>query len=84
IEQFGILCSVEDQTRQHIFHIINGNTNTNSHSSKSYFIDSMSSLSLISTLSNSTHHHGNNQIYILYQLVKAIFTLFENSDTDSG
>ncbi|CAF3661612.1 unnamed protein product [Rotaria sp. Silwood1] len=71
-EQFGILCSIDGQTRQFIFRVINGNTNANNNSSKSYFIDSMSSSSSsISTLSNSTHH-GNNKTDVLYHLSKAI------------
>ncbi|CAF0903498.1 unnamed protein product [Adineta steineri] len=70
-EQFGILCSIDGQNRQLIFRIINGNTSTNSSSSKSYFTDSMSSLSSVSTLSNYTRH-GNNKIDVLYYLSKAI------------
>ncbi|CAF1516886.1 unnamed protein product, partial [Rotaria sordida] len=38
-EQFGILCSINGQTCQLAFRIINENTNTSSHSSKSYVID---------------------------------------------
>ncbi|CAF5195684.1 unnamed protein product, partial [Rotaria magnacalcarata] len=68
-EQFGILCSIDGQARQLVFRVINGNTNSNS--SKSYFTDSMSSLSSISTLSNSSHH-GNNKTDVLYHLAKAI------------
>ncbi|CAF3599045.1 unnamed protein product [Rotaria sp. Silwood1] len=71
-EQFGILCSIDGQTRQFIFRVINGNTNANNNSSKSYFTDSMSSSSSsISTLSNSTHH-GNNKTDVLYHLSKVI------------
>ena len=73
IEQFGILCSIDGETCQHIFRVINGNINISNHSLKSYFNDSMSSLSSVSTLSNSTHHHGNNKTNELYQLAKAIF-----------
>ncbi|CAF4039185.1 unnamed protein product [Rotaria sordida] len=62
-EKFRILCSIEGQTCQYIFRVINENTNTSSHSSKSYFTDSISSLLSISILSNSTHHHGNNRTY---------------------
>ncbi|CAF1250877.1 unnamed protein product [Rotaria sordida] len=43
-EKFRILCSIEGQTCQYIFRVINENTNTSSHSSKSYFTDSLSSL----------------------------------------
>ncbi|CAF4209187.1 unnamed protein product [Rotaria sordida] len=38
-EQFGILCSIDGQTCQLAFRVNNENTNTSSHSSKSYFID---------------------------------------------
>jgi len=66
-EQFGILCSIDGQTRQLIFRIINGHTNN----SKTRFTDSMSSLSSISTLSSCTRH-GNNKSDVLYYLAKAI------------
>lgn len=68
-EQFGIVCSIEGQTRQLIFRIINGNNSTNS--SKNNFTDSMSSLSSISTLSSCTRQ-GNNKTDVLYYLSKAI------------
>ncbi|CAF3602276.1 unnamed protein product [Rotaria sordida] len=71
-EQFGILCSIDGQIRQLIFRVINGNTNTSTNNSKSYFTDSMSPSSSISTLSNSTTHHGNTKIDVLYHLSKAI------------
>ncbi|CAF3819688.1 unnamed protein product [Rotaria sordida] len=38
-EQFGILCSIDGQTCPLAFRVNNENTNTSSHSSKSYFID---------------------------------------------
>ncbi|CAF1553328.1 unnamed protein product [Adineta ricciae] len=74
-EQFGILCSIDGQTRQLIFRIINGNTSSNSSASnnhsKSFFTDSMSSLSSISTVSSCTRH-GNTKNDVLYHLAKAI------------
>ncbi|CAF4339300.1 unnamed protein product, partial [Rotaria sordida] len=75
-EKFRILCSIEGQTCQYIFRVINENTNTSIHSSKSYFTDSMSSLLSISILSNSTHHHGNNKTDVRYQLAKGILVLY--------
>ncbi|CAF1427181.1 unnamed protein product [Rotaria sordida] len=77
-EKFRILCSIEGQTCQYIFRVINENTNTSSHSSKSYFTDSMSSLLSISTLSNTTHHHGSNKTYS-----SLIQTSLENLDIGS-
>ncbi|CAF1305104.1 unnamed protein product [Rotaria sordida] len=77
-EKFGILCLIEGQIRQHIFRVINENTNTSSHSSKCYFTDSMSSLLSISTLSNNTHHHGSNKTYS-----SLIQTSLENLDIGS-
>ncbi|CAF3542077.1 unnamed protein product [Rotaria sordida] len=85
-EQFGVLSSIEGQTYQLVFGVINENIITNTHfkkekgnhSSQSYFIDSMSSLSSISTLSNSIHHHGNNKIHSSF-----IRTLLKNSEADS-
>ncbi|CAF1254487.1 unnamed protein product, partial [Rotaria sordida] len=72
-EQFGILCSIDGQIRQLIFRVINGNTSTSTNNSKSYFTDLISSSSSsISTLSNSTTHHGNHKIDVLYHLSKAI------------
>ena len=69
-EQFGLLCSIDGQTRQLIFRVINGNTSSNS--SKSNYTDSMSSLSSISTISTCTTRQGNNKTDILYYLAKAI------------
>ncbi|CAF1530245.1 unnamed protein product, partial [Rotaria sordida] len=77
-EKFRILCSIEGQTCQYIFRVINENTNTSSHSSKSYFTDSISSLLSIPILSNSTHHHGNNRTYS-----SLIQTSLENLDIGS-
>lgn len=68
-EQFGIVYSIDGQTRQLILRTINSHSSTNT--SKSTFTDSMSSLSSISTLSSCTRS-GNLKTDMLYHLAKAI------------